>query len=57
MVLRDGVVIEDPLSVVLRLLKTYPSLDFGDPSRATASFGEPDLRFANRGGAASRPWR
>jgi Family of unknown function (DUF6308) len=50
-VLRNNVVIEGPLSVVLGLLKTYPSLDFGDPWRTTASFGEPDLRYANRGGA------
>jgi Family of unknown function (DUF6308) len=50
-VLRNGVVIEDPLSVVLGLLKTHTSLDFSDPSRVTASFGEPDLRYANRGGA------
>ena len=46
-VLRGGVVIEDPLSVVLGFLARW-RIDVGDPS---ASFGEPDLRLANRGGA------
>ena len=49
-VLRDGVGIEDPLRVVLGLLQAYRPLDLSDPSRP-ASFGEPDLRLANRGGA------
>jgi hypothetical protein len=48
-VLRNGVVIEDPLEVVLGFLTAY-RLDTGDPSRPT-SFGEPDLRLANRDGA------
>jgi Family of unknown function (DUF6308) len=48
-VLRNGVVIEDPLGVVLGLLKAW-RFDAGDPSRPV-SFGEPDLRLANRGGA------
>lgn len=48
-VLRNGVVIEDPLEVVLGFLEAY-SLDVDDPSRP-ASFGESDLRLANRGGA------
>jgi Family of unknown function (DUF6308) len=48
-VLRNGVDIEDPLSVVLGLLKAW-RLDLSAPSRP-GSFGEPDLRFANRGGA------
>jgi hypothetical protein len=48
-VLRNGVVIEDPLGVVLGLLTAY-QLDTGGPSRPE-SFGEPDLRLANRDGA------
>jgi Family of unknown function (DUF6308) len=49
MVLRDGVQIEDPLTVVLGFLETW-NLDLGDPVQP-ASFGEPDLRLANRDGA------
>ena len=48
-VLRGGVLIEDPLSVVLGFLARW-RLDVSDPSQS-ASFGEPDLRLANRGGA------
>jgi Family of unknown function (DUF6308) len=48
-VLRNGVVIDDPLGVALGLLKAY-RLDIGGPSRP-GSFGEPDLRLANRDGA------
>jgi hypothetical protein len=48
-VLRNGVDIEDPLRVVLAFLNAY-GLDVGDPS-GQASFGESDLRLANRGGA------
>jgi Family of unknown function (DUF6308) len=48
-VLRNGVDIEDPLGVVLGLLKAW-RLDLGAPSRPV-SFSEPDLRLANRGGA------
>jgi hypothetical protein len=48
-VLRNGVVIEDPLGVILGFLKAY-RLDAGGPSRP-ASFAEPDLRLANRDGA------
>jgi uncharacterized protein DUF6308 len=48
-VLRNGVEIGDPFGVVLGLLKAW-RLDFGAPSRP-GPFGEPDLRFANRGGA------
>jgi hypothetical protein len=48
-VLRNGVVIEDPLGVVLGLFTAY-RLDTGGPSRPE-SFGEPDLRLANRDGA------
>ena len=49
-VLRHGVVIADPLTVVLGLLKAYEPVDAGDPARLV-SFGEPDLRLANRAGA------
>jgi hypothetical protein len=49
-VLRNGVDIEDPLGVVLGFVKAPGRFDAGDPSRP-ASFGEPDLRLANRGGA------
>jgi Family of unknown function (DUF6308) len=49
-VLRNGVVVEDPLGAVLRLLKGPWHFDVSDPSRS-ASFGEADLRLANRGGA------
>jgi hypothetical protein len=48
-VLRSGVLIEDPLSVVFGFLVRW-HLDVSDPSQS-ASFGEPDLRLANRGGA------
>ena len=49
-VLRNGVVVGDPLSAVLGLLKGPWHFDVSDPSRS-ASFGEADLRLANRGGA------
>ena len=49
-VLRNGVLVEDPLSAVLGLAKAFRPFDVGDSSRS-ASFGEPDLRLANRGGA------
>jgi Family of unknown function (DUF6308) len=49
-VLRHGAGIEDPLGVVLDLLKAPGPFDAVDPSRP-ASFGEPDLRLANRAGA------
>jgi hypothetical protein len=49
-VLRNGVSIENPLKVVLGFLKAPGRFDVSDPSRP-ASFGEPDLRLANRGGA------
>jgi Family of unknown function (DUF6308) len=47
-VLRSGVHIEDPLRVVLDLGAW--AFDVGDPSEPS-SFGESDLRLANRGGA------
>jgi hypothetical protein len=49
-VLRNGVDIEDPLGVVLGFLEAQWAFDAGDPS-GPASFGESDLRLANRGGA------
>jgi hypothetical protein len=49
-VLRNGVEIEDPLGVALRFLEAYGHLDVSDRS-GPASFGESDLRAANRGGA------
>ena len=49
-VLRNGVDIEDPLGVVLGFLEAHWAFDVGDTS-APASFGESDLRLANRGGA------
>ena len=49
-VLRNGVDIEDPLRVVLGFLKAPGRFDVSDPSRS-ASFGEADLRLANRSGA------
>jgi len=48
-VLRGGIVVEDPLDVVLGFLSRW-RLDLSDPAQPT-SFGEPDLRLANRGGA------
>ena len=48
-VLRSGLVITDPLSVVLGILARW-RLDLSGPSQP-GSFGEPDLRLANRGGA------
>jgi hypothetical protein len=49
-VLRNGVDIEDPLSVVLDLLRAYGRLGISSLAQPVA-FGEPDLRLANRGGA------
>ena len=49
-ILRNGVVVEDPLGAVLGLLKGPWHFDIGDPLRPV-SFGEADLRLANRGGA------
>jgi hypothetical protein len=49
-VLRNGAGIEEPLRVVLGFLKAPGRFDVSDPLRP-ASFGEPDLRLANRGGA------
>jgi hypothetical protein len=49
-VLRKGVQIEDPLSVVLGFLEARWALDVSDAS-GPASFRESDLRLANRGGA------
>jgi hypothetical protein len=49
-VLRNGVGIADPLQVVLGYLEAGWSYDARDGS-GPATFGEPDLRLANRGGA------
>ncbi len=48
-VLRNGAHIEDPLAVVLGFLERW-RIDLSEPSRPV-SFGEPDLRQANRDGA------
>jgi hypothetical protein len=48
--LRDGVEIEDPLAAVLGFVEARWAYDVGDHS-GPGSFGEPDLRLANRGGA------
>jgi len=47
--MRDGITIDDPLAVVLGFLDHW-RIDLGQASAPT-SFGEPDLRLANRGGA------
>jgi len=49
-VLRNGIVVDDPLQVVLGFPASDWHFDVGDDSRPV-SFGEPDLRLANRGGA------
>src|SRR5207302_410102 len=49
-VLRNGVDIEDPLRVVLGFVEAHWAFDVSEPL-GSASFGEPDLRLANRGGA------
>jgi Family of unknown function (DUF6308) len=49
-VLRNDVEIENPLRVALDFLEAYGHLEARDPSDPE-SFGEPDLRAANRGGA------
>jgi hypothetical protein len=49
-VLRNGVEIADPLQVVLGFLEPRSSYDVSEGS-GPVSFGEPDLRLANRGGA------
>jgi hypothetical protein len=49
-ILRGGVVAENPVRVALRFLEAYSSYDSGGKA-APSSFGENDLRLANRGGA------
>jgi hypothetical protein len=49
-VLRNGAEADDPLGVVLGFLKAPGRFDVSDLARP-ASFGEPDLRLANRAGA------
>jgi hypothetical protein len=48
--LRNGIVIDDPVPVVLRFLEAGWAYDAAEDS-APVSFGEHDLRLANRGGA------
>jgi hypothetical protein len=48
--LRGGLVIEDPLRVLLGFVAARWRFDPAEPARP-ASFGEPDLRLANRDGA------
>jgi hypothetical protein len=49
-ILRGVVEVENPLEMALRFLEAYSSYDAGNSS-APNSFGESDLRLANRGGA------
>ena len=49
-VLRGGVEVQHPLELALEFLAAYSGYDEGDSS-GPASFGEHDLRLANRGGA------
>ena len=49
-VLRGGVEVEHPLELALEFLEAYPGSD-GHDSSGPASFGESDLRRANKGGA------
>jgi Family of unknown function (DUF6308) len=49
-ILRNGVAIEDPLTAVLGFLEEQWAYDVAYVS-PPGSFGEPDLRLANRGGA------
>ena len=50
MILRNGVGIEDPLTTLLGFLSEQWAYDVSEVS-GPGSFGEPDLRLANRGGA------
>ena len=49
-VLRNGLVIDDPLRVLLGFVEARRRFGLSGPARPV-SFGEPDLRLANRGGA------
>jgi hypothetical protein len=49
-VLRGGIAIDDPVGAVRGIVKAPWAYDT-EATTAPASFGEPDLRFANRGGA------
>jgi hypothetical protein len=49
-VLRNGVAIENPLGIALGFLEAYGHFDAGEESDPS-TFGESDLRLANRGGA------
>jgi hypothetical protein len=48
--LRGGVELDNALALALEFLEAYPSRE-SDESSGPASFGESDLRLANRGGA------
>ena len=48
--LRGNVVVRNPLELALEFLEGYSSYDAGEPADPM-SFGERDLRLANRGGA------
>ncbi len=50
-VLRGGVEVGDPLGVALGCLRSWGHLDSGGVPQPPGSFGEPDLRHANRAGA------
>ena len=50
MALRNGVDVEDPLTTVLGFLEEQWAYDVSEVS-GPGTFGEPDLRLANRGGA------
>ena len=49
-VLRNGVDVDDPLGISVGFLEAYGSFDAAVPV-APSTFGEADLRHANRGGA------
>jgi Family of unknown function (DUF6308) len=49
-VLRGGVEVEQPLELALEFLTAYSGFEIGDAS-GPMSFGESDMRLANRGGA------
>jgi hypothetical protein len=49
-VLRGGIAVDDPLGIALAFVAAYPGYEPRDAS-GPSSFGEADLRQANRGGA------
>jgi hypothetical protein len=50
-VLRGGAKVDDPLGTALGCLRSWGHLDGGGVPQPTSSFGEADLRLANRAGA------